>query len=184
MNMSELIFVGNHAKLELKEGKWSALQSISFVSDAQNENGGGYLVYGKRSNNKIECNSYTLEDLKKSMELLFSHHDSIQLILDPTEWISVAAIHSLIQMNKLTSVYFIYPVGMAALDSRKEIAEVVLLLKTKGISTFLIRDFNKLFAGTEPNERAFVERLKEQGSKSKLLVYLCGEHMSERQING
>ena len=44
MNMSELIFVGNHAKLELKEGKWSALQSISFVSDAQNENGGGYLV--------------------------------------------------------------------------------------------------------------------------------------------
>ena len=99
-------------------------------------------------------------------------------------WISVAAIHSLIQMNKLTSVYFIYPVGMAALDSRKEIAEVVLLLKTKGISTFLIRDFNKLFAGTEPNERAFVERLKEQGSKSKLLVYLCGEHMSERQING
>jgi len=63
------------------------------------------------------------------------------IIGDPTEWFFQSSVEALIS-NKpemIAAVLFIYPVGMSSLDSRKEIAALIHLLKVNAILTYFLR---------------------------------------------
>jgi hypothetical protein len=107
------------------------------------------------------------------------------LIGDPSEWIVAAAITQYVQANSLAAVFFIYPVGMAALDSRKELAQVILQLKSNKVPTYLLREPELFFEGIEPNHLWFVKQLKDGVSKGSSIEYLCGlSQVSEAKIDG
>jgi hypothetical protein len=63
------------------------------------------------------------------------------IIGDPTEWFFQSSIESLISKNPkmIAALLFIYPVGMSSLDSRKEIAALIHLLKVNSILTYFLR---------------------------------------------
>lgn len=63
------------------------------------------------------------------------------IIGDPTEWFFQSSVEALISKNPemIAAVLFIYPVGMSSLDSRKEIAALIHLLKVNSILTYFLR---------------------------------------------
>jgi hypothetical protein len=63
---------------------------------------------------------------------------------------------------------------MAALDSRKELAQVILQLKSNQVPTYLIREPESFFEGIEPNHLWVVTHLKDGVSSGSSIEYLCG----------
>jgi hypothetical protein len=63
------------------------------------------------------------------------------IIGDPTEWFFQSSVEALISKNPkmIAGLVFIYPVGMSSLDSRKEIAALIHLIKVNSILTYFLR---------------------------------------------
>ena len=74
---------------------------------------------------------------------------------------------------------------MAALDSRKELAQVILHLKSNEVPTYLLREPEFFLEGIEPNHSWFVTHFKDGISKGSSIEYLCGlSQASEVKTDG
>ena len=169
----QVIFVGNHARSLVPSTEFKQLHSLIYEPGGLTEGSGGFLHDSTKST-PIPCESYTPESLANAIDISMGNAAKNILIGDPSEWIVAAAITQYVQANSLAAVFFIYPVGMAALDSRKELAQVILQLKSNEVPTYLLREPELFFEGIEPNHSWFVTHLKGGVSKGSSIEYLCG----------
>jgi hypothetical protein len=180
----QVILVGNHARSLVPSTAFKELYSLIYEPGRLTEGSGGFLHNSTKSI-PIPCESYTPESLANAIDICMDHSAKNILIGDPSEWIVAAAITQYVQANSLAAVFFIYPVGMAALDSRKELAQVILQLKSNKVPTYLLREPELFFEGIEPNHSWFVKQLKDGVSKGSSIEYLCGlSQVSEAKIDG
>ena len=169
----QVILVGNHARSLVPSTAFKELYSLIYEPGRLTEGSGGFLHDSTKSI-PIPCESYTPESLANVIDICMDHSAKNILIGDPSEWIVAAAITQYVQANSLAAVFFIYPVGMAALDSRKELAQVILQLKSNKVPTYLLREPEGFFEGVEPNLAWFVQQLQEGISMGTHIEYLCG----------
>ena len=165
--------IGNHAKSLVSSEAFHNLNSLFYEPGGQTDGAGGMLLDSTKSVS-IPCQSYTPESLAQAIEGTLSRSQQYILIGDPSEWVVSAAIRTYVQANCLAAVFFIYPVGMAALDSRKELAQLILQLKSNQVPTYLIREPESFFEGIEPNHLWVVTHLKDGVSSGSSIEYLCG----------
>jgi hypothetical protein len=170
---SSLVLVGNHVKSLVPTDVFSGVHSLTYVSGSVTEDTGGLLLDSSKSN-PIPCLSYTPESLADAINTSLDESSNTILIGDPSEWIMAAALSQYMDSKVLAAAFFVYPVGMAALDSRKELAQLILQLKSKDIPTFLLRNPEGFFEGVEPNLAWFVQQLQEGISMGTHIEYLCG----------
>lgn len=170
---SSLVLVGNHAKSLIPRDVFSSVHSLTYVSGSVTEGTGGLLLDSSKSN-PIPCMSYTPESLADAINVSMDESSKTILIGDPSEWIMAAALTQYMDSKVLAAAFFVYPVGMAALDSRKELAQLILQLKSKNIPTFLLRNPEVFFEAFEPNLTWFVRQLQEDISMGTHIEYLCG----------
>ena len=170
---SSLVLVGNHAKSLIPRDVFSSVHSLTYVSGSVTEGTGGLLLDSSKSN-PIPCMSYTPESLADAINVSLDESSKTILIGDPSEWIMAAALTQYMDSKVLAAAFFVYPVGMAALDSRKELAQLILQLKSKNIPTFLLRNPEVFFEAFEPNLTWFVRQLQEGISMGTHIEYLCG----------
>ena len=157
-----ILLLGNHAHLYLKELQESAsvqVHSFRFVKrnlfevDEPNR----FLL----NDTSIDFNgNYTLEELSFAMSVVMNHDNVFEdcLVLgDPTELVFQAfcfaknnqnphLIRQEVQFEQRKSrdaYLFIYPSGMVAHNIRKEISNLIYLLKKHNRNTFLIRNTNR-----------------------------------------
>ncbi|MFM7594876.1 MAG: hypothetical protein ACKO4Y_01725 [Flavobacteriales bacterium] len=171
--VDQVILVGNHARSLVSSEVFQNLNSIIYEPGGIAEGSGGFIRDSKKSN-PIPCESYTLESLADAIDLSIDHAAKNILIGDPSEWIAAASITQCMHAKSLAAVFFVYPVGMAALDSRKELAQLILTLKMNEVPTYLIRDPELFFEGIEPNQPWLVNQLKDGICGGKSIEYLCG----------
>lgn len=180
----QVILVGNHAKSLVPSAEFKELHSLIYEPGGLTEGSEGFLHDSTKST-PIPCESYTPEALANAIDLSIDNAAKHILIGDPSEWIVAASITQYMHANSLTAVFFVYPVGMAALDSRKELAQVILTLKTNEVPTYLIREPELFFKGIEPNQLWLVNQLKDGVSEGISIEYLCGlSQASEAKLNG
>lgn len=180
----QVILVGNHARSLVSTNDYLELNSLVYEPGDLTEGIGGFL-YDSKKTTCISCESYTPEHLEKAIQVSINHNQKFILFGDPSEWIVSAAITTYMQGDFLAAVFFIYPVGMAALDSRKELAQLILQLKSSKVPTYLLRKPELFFRGIEPNHSWFVTQLKEGVAKGSSIEYLCGlTQASEATIDG
>ena len=157
-----ILLLGNHAHLyskELEEANSVKVHSFRFVKrnlfelDQPHQ----FLL----NDTSIDFNGkYTLEELSFAISVVMNHHNAFEdcLVLgDPTELFFQAfcfaknnqnphLIRQEVQFEQRTSkdaYLFIYPSGMVAHNIRKEISNLIYLLKKHNRNTFLIRDTNR-----------------------------------------
>ena len=180
----QVILVGNHAKSLVSSAEFKELHSLIYEPGGLTEGSGGFLHDSTKST-PIPCESYTPEALANAIDLSIDNAAKHTLIGDPSEWIVAASITQYMHANSLTAVFFVYPVGMAALDSRKELAQLILTLKTNEVPTYLLREPVLFFEGIEPNHSWFVTHFKEGVSNGSSIEYLCGlSQASEVKTDG
>ena len=180
----QVIFVGNHARSLVPSTEFKQLHTLIYEPGGLTESSGGFL-HDSTKLTPIPCESYTPESLANAIDVSMGNSAKNILIGDPSEWIVAAAITQYVQANSLAAVFFIYPVGMAALDSRKELAQVILQLKSNEVPTYLLREPELFFEGIEPNHSWFVTHLKGGVSKGSSIEYLCGlSQASEVKTDG
>jgi hypothetical protein len=172
-NADQVKIIGNHAKSLVSSEAFHKLNSLLYEPGALTEGAGGMLLDSTTSAS-IPCESYTPESLAQAIEGTLSRSQQCIFIGDPSEWVVSAAITTYMQAKCLAAVFFIYPVGMAALDSRKELAQVILQLKSNQVPTYLIREPESFFEGIEPNHSWVVTHLKDGISSGSSIEYLCG----------
>ncbi len=180
----QVILIGNHAKSLVPSTDFKELHSLIYEPGGLTEDSGGFLHDSTKST-PIPCESYTPESLVNAIDVSMDQAAKNILIGDPSEWIVAAAITQYVRANSLAGVFFIYPVGMAALDSRKELAQVILQLKSNEVPTYLLREPGLFFEGIEPNQLWLVNQLKDGVSEGISIEYLCGlSQASEAKLNG
>lgn len=121
---------------------------------------------------------YITEVLQGAIEERMQQETSVILVGDISERLMEAAIYAGISCKKALEVFVLYPVGMVALDVRKEIAEVILALKKAQVPTFLIRNPSLFFSLFEPNAHSFV-RANWTEDQREVVEYLCGQNEVE-----
>ena len=126
----------------------------------------------------IENLPYITEVLQGAIEARMHQETSVILIGDISERLVEAAIYAGISCKKALEVFVLYPVGMVALDVRKEMAEVILTLKKAQVPTFLIRNPSLFFSLFEPNAHPFV-RANWTEDQREVVEYLCGQNEVE-----
>ncbi len=170
-----LWFVGNHAKGFLNENPKGNAQYLTFKSDSFTEGSGGHLhCHGQEP---VPCESYTPIGLSRALENIVPCFNNILLIGDPSEWLVSATIMSAMKKGNLSIVLLIYPVGMLALDSRKEMSELILELKKNHIPTYLMRDPVLFFKSVEPILNPIVKAIKKREKMGTKIEYLCGHRL-------
>ncbi|MFM7724527.1 MAG: hypothetical protein ACKO7O_07025 [Bacteroidota bacterium] len=123
----------------------------------------------------IENLPYITEVLQGAIQERMHEETSVILVGDISERLMEAAIYAGISCNKALEVFVLYPVGMVALDIRKEMAEVILALKKAHVPTFLIRNPALFFSLFEPNSHSFV-RANWTEDQREVVEYLCGQN--------
>jgi hypothetical protein len=121
---------------------------------------------------------YLTEALQVALQKRMNQEESVVLVGDISERLMESAIYAGISCQKLVEVFVLYPVGMVALDVRKEMAEVILNLKKAHVPTFLIRDPALFFSFFEPNDVLFV-RGNWSEEQREVVEYLCGQNEVE-----
>jgi hypothetical protein len=175
MNDRKVQFIGNHANLYLKTQGTIPCESMVFKPSTTIESAGGNLCLNQTSMFPVE--TYERGCLKEQIESLTSASDRCILVGDPSELLVEASIEAGLSHKNLDAVFFVYPVGMAALDIRKEIAEMVWSLKKNEVPTFLIRFPERVFGANEPNLSMFVKALSDPQNMQGI-EYLCGVNQS------
>jgi hypothetical protein len=180
----QVILVGNHARSLVPSSAFKELYSLIYEPGGVTEGSGGFL-YDSTKSIPIPCESYTPESLANAIDISMDYTAKHILIGDPSEWIVSAAITQHMLANSLAAVFFIYPVGMAALDSRKELAQLILQLKLNEVPTYLLREPALFFEAIEPNPSWFVKHVKAGVIKGSSIEYLCGlSQASEANTDG
>jgi hypothetical protein len=169
----QVILVGNHARSLVPSSAFKELYSLIYEPGGVTEGSGGFL-YDSTKSIPIPCESYTPESLANAIDISMDYTAKHILIGDPSEWIVSAAITQHMLANSLAAVFFIYPVGMAALDSRKELAQLILQLKLNEVPTYLLREPALFFEAVEPNPSWFVKHVKAGVINGSSIEYLCG----------
>ena len=169
--------IGNHAKSLVSSEVFDQLNSLMYEAGGLTEGAGG-MLHDSTATTSIPCDGYTPDYLVKAMKGTLSDAQQYIIIGDPSEWIVSAAITTYMQSDSLAAVFFVYPVGMAALDSRKELAQLILQLKSNQVPTYLIRAPESFFKGIEPNHLWVVTHLKDGVSSGSSIEYLCGSPQS------
>tara|TARA_B100001057_G_C22848119_1_gene949865 strand:- start:211 stop:903 length:693 start_codon:yes stop_codon:yes gene_type:complete len=153
-----ILLLGNHANLYLAEIKtFSELPVQSLIFKKKNpflENAPHQLLLDEVS---IDYNgNYTLNELSFALSVVVNHNKKLKNTLvvgDPSELLYQAYVFAQTNQNphfireeaqffseQINDTYaFLYPVGMVAQDVRKEISQLVYVLKKFNKSTFLIR---------------------------------------------
>jgi hypothetical protein len=179
-----VILVGNHARSLVPSSAFKELYSLIYEPGGVTEGSGGFL-YDSTKSIPIPCESYTPESLANAIDISMDYTAKHILIGDPSEWIVSAAITQHMLANSLAAVFFIYPVGMAALDSRKELAQLILQLKLNEVPTYLLREPALFFEAVEPNPSWFVKHVKAGVINGSSIEYLCGlSQASEANTDG
>ncbi|NBN98825.1 MAG: hypothetical protein EBV19_06240 [Flavobacteriia bacterium] len=145
-------FIGNHANLYWKTHDTIPCESLVFKPSTTLENVGGNLCLNQTA--LYPVGTYERGCLREQIE-------------------SLTSVDVGLSRKNLDAVFFVYPVGMAALDIRKEIAEMVWSLKKNEVPTFLIRFPERVFGANEPNLSMFVEALSDPQNIQDI-EYLCG----------
>jgi|GEM_PF-495626 hypothetical protein len=180
----QVILVGNHARSLVPSSAFKELYSLIYEPGGVTEGSGGFL-YDSTKSIPIPCESYTPESLANAIDISMDYTAKHILIGDPSEWIVSAAITQHMLANSLAAVFFIYPVGMAALDSRKELAQLILQLKLNEVPTYLLREPALFFEAVEPNPSWFVKHVKAGVINGSSIEYLCGlSQASEANTDG
>ena len=180
----QVILVGNHARSLVPSSAFKELYSLIYEPGGVTEGSGGFL-YDSTKSIPIPCESYTPESLANAIDISMDYTAKHILIGDPSEWIVSAAITQHMLANSLAAVFFIYPVGMAALDSRKELAQLILQLKLNEVPTYLLREPALFFEAVEPNPSWFVKHVKAGVINGSSIEYLCGlSQASEVKTDG
>ena len=156
-----ILLLGNHAHLYLKELQAATsvqIHSFRFVkrNPFEVDEPHQFLL----NDTSIDFNgNYTLEELSFAISVVINHHNAFEdcLVLgDPTELMFQAFCFSINNQNphlirqedqyeqrsSRDAYLFIYPSGMVAHNIRKEISNLIYLLKKHNKNTFLIRDKN------------------------------------------
>jgi len=173
LSSERCLWVGNHAKPYFPEVNDSAHEWLHYEATKTLEGVGGDIET-QFSKERIPCAEYTPASLACSLKKSSITNVQNLVIGDPSEWVVAATIGHLIEHKALVAVFFIYPVGMAALDSRQELAQLILRLKSRNIPTFLIRDPNEFFQAIEPNFSSFVKHFQQEVAIGDRMEYLCG----------
>ena len=180
----QVTFVGNHARSLVPSPEFKQLHSLIYEPGGLTEGSGGFLHDSTKST-PIPCESYTPESLANAIDISMGNSAKNILIGDPSEWIVSAAITQHMLANSLAAVFFIYPVGMAALDSRKELAQLILQLKLNEVPAYLLREPALFFEAVEPNPSWFVKHVKAGVINGSSIEYLCGlSQASEANTDG
>ena len=182
MLLKSILFVGDHAQ------KYCELGS-------SNENCKGQLLTYQRENiitgekAKLVFNqkdypfagAYSLLGLCKEIVLIkeaWKGNCDI-LIGDPTELLFQAYVTKLVEaseLNVLPIVFFLYPVGMNSLDTRREISALILKMKLKNMLTYVVRNPMNTFVEVmnEVNQLASFTSITQLESSIENLDYLFG----------
>ncbi|NBO61808.1 MAG: hypothetical protein EBU82_12745 [Flavobacteriia bacterium] len=167
--------VGNHANSVA--GKIQNGTHVNYRLNASLEDCNGSISFSP--NEKEENLPYLTDALQGALEKRMSQEASVVLVGDISERLMEAAIHAGISCKKAVEVFVLYPVGMVALDVRKEMAEVILTLKKAEIPTFLVRNPSLFFSFFEPNDAPFV-RGNWTEEQREVVEYLCGQNEVEQ----
>lgn len=116
---------------------------------------------------------YTSEAMQKVLKTRMNDEAPFMLVGDISERIMGAAVHAGVSSERLIAVYLLYPLGMVALDVRKEMAEIILTLKKAQVPTFLIRKPEVFFKNLEPNPALNVRKFLQEEQRTSV-EYLCG----------
>lgn len=169
--MSKIWSVGNHAYTLLSTFPWEELAFITFTQGAPKEGNLGTLTIA--NNQAANAVAYQKKDLALSLHADWKEEDKVWMIGDISERVVDAALQVATERNTLLGMLVLYPVGMVALDVRREMAEIILHLKKNNIPTYLIREPNAFFETAELNYSSLVEPFSE-GGNTKYFEYLCG----------
>lgn len=169
---NQILFVGNHAisHLEASDGNW--YETYAFVQPGIRENSIPFLLHSKMG--KIPCECYDEATIEEATTAWMQNACKYMLIGDPTEWLMSGTIQAAIKTQCVSGVLFVYPVGMVALDMRKEMAELILSLKKSNIPTYLIRNPKSFFTAVEPKLNALVQSTQGHNDLPEEVEYLCG----------
>lgn len=155
-----IFLIGHHANLYRSLFIKTGIQifSIQFYAANPFEDKSDYLeINTERFEFEKE---YNLENLNEFFRDKFPYYwnelSSVMIIGDPSELICQSFLlikneFSILDTNYVDSVnLFIYPVGMVAMNIRKELAELMYDLKKQNASTYLIRkeekDLSRIFS--------------------------------------
>ncbi|MFM2038257.1 MAG: hypothetical protein RL432_1196 [Bacteroidota bacterium] len=166
--------VGNHAN-SLAE-KNQNCRHVNYRLNASLEDSQGSISFSP--DESMENLPYITEVLQGAFEERMQHETSLILVGDISERLMEAAIYAGISCKKAIEVFVLYPVGMVALDVRKEMAELILTLKKAKVPTFLIRNPSLFFSLFEPNAHPFV-RANWTEEQYEVVEYLCGQNEVE-----
>jgi len=173
--MTKIWSVGNHAHTLLSIYTWEELSFITFTQGAPEEGNLGTLTISNQKS--IRPVAYSKEDLSSALHEDWKENEMVWMIGDISERVVDAALRVGTDEKRLLGMLVLYPVGMAALDVRREMSEIILYLKKNNIPTYLIREPNDFFAQVELNFSTLVEPFSE-GRNSKYFEYLCGMNQS------
>lgn len=163
--------VGNHAN-SLAEKNLTCTH-VNYRLNASLDDCQGSISFSP--DESVENLPYITEALQGALERKMQEEASMILVGDLSERLMEAAIHAGISCKKAVEVFVLYPVGMVALDVRKEMAEVILTLKKAQVPTFLIRNPSLFFSSFEPNAHPFV-RANWTHEQREVVEYLCGQN--------
>jgi len=150
--INALFLIGNHAlsiNKSIREIDNSAftMQTLTYkTGDPFLENCENFI----HLNDTIQsCKySYNLEELKSFLMLSFKENKILYtpslIIGNPSELLFQSAIAALLENGnnaiKASIIILLYPIGMIGYDTRKELSDLIYLLKKNTIQTLLIRD--------------------------------------------
>ena len=168
--LSKTWFIGNHATHFNQKGNLKCAEALYHLNSDMDSIYGKLYVSGYELGQDIP---YTVDAMREVFENHWQTQDDLLLIGDISERLMEAAIAAGTNLSNLRGVFVLYPVGMVALDMRKEMAKIILTLKKCGIPTYLIRDEAQFFASIEPTSHSLVP-VHARIDNSLGLEYLCG----------
>ena len=182
MLLKSILFVGDHAQKYCELGISNTYCNAQLLT-YQREN----IITGEKA--KLVFNqkdfpfagAYSLlglcQDIVQMKEQLLLKCEI--LIGDPTELLFQAYVNELMEsseLNVLPIVFFLYPVGMNSLDTRREISALILKMKLKNMLTYVVRNPMNTFVEVmnEVNQLASFTSITQLESSIENLDYLFG----------
>ena len=182
MLIKSILYVGDHAQKYFELGSSNENCSAQLLT-YQREN----IVTGEKAKvifNHKEFPFHTAynrtglcQDIVRLKDQLLIKCDI--LIGDPTELLFQAYVIELLEaseLNVLPIVFFLYPVGMNSLDTRREISALILKMKLKNMLTYVVRNPMDTFVEVmnEVNQLASFTSITQLESSIENLDYLFG----------
>ena len=171
-----VLFVGQHAKILNEENGIAHRHSLTFENASIHDN--SMAVLRLDALQKIFLDAYEIPTLKLAIQSMLHEalpNEGCIVFGDPSELYVNATLRALMDASALIGCVFIYPVGMSALDMRKELSSLILELKRKEIPTYLARNPVAFFETFEPNLEALVYGLENREIPNVDVEYLCGK---------